>query len=534
MPYPRLYSEATAAGDHLRATLDWDAMVAQWRGFTPSGTFKSPYDFVIVYDGVDYYACNAFQVVYGGPDDAGGVDGGDAAAVINAAVASDKYVFIAGSDYDLNGTDISIVGVSNCTIVGAGRGHTVLQNGAILKNDAGATYNIVIRDLTVDANNLANHNCINLGTNTYSPRIINCELKNTNNYFLLDWAGVDNLIVEDCVFSDGGLTVAVDNCAGAQLKTTNNTSIFRNNYFVKNASAGSALLTTGATGNILIEGNAFIDLSNLAYAAVSIENFYGTCKSIQVVNNYAYAVPITVGNNAVNQMEYVNISNNIIQGLAATTNGGGGIICQKAERAVISGNILLDGVYGIFMLNIDSVIASNNILHNTDIDSAGLPTTAAFYLSGCGVARVQGNTVTDDAGTTPYAIHYTGGDVYIQDNTFKGPFTTACLSCGGATNYAKITNNSLVGSVIGLASVTTKDVHGNTGFVTESWGKETGVSPILNVAHGLSGAPTTIILTGAGTTPFSATFWGENATDFDIYHDAGVSTGIAWYAKYKP
>lgn len=52
-------------------------------GFTASGTFRSTADYVITFDGTDYYASSAYQTVYGGPDDTGGVDGALFSDVIN-------------------------------------------------------------------------------------------------------------------------------------------------------------------------------------------------------------------------------------------------------------------------------------------------------------------------------------------------------------------------------------------------------------------------------------------------------------------
>jgi hypothetical protein len=44
--------------------------------------------YIITTDGTDYYCTNGFRIIYGGPRDANGVDGGDPVAVIQAAVNS--------------------------------------------------------------------------------------------------------------------------------------------------------------------------------------------------------------------------------------------------------------------------------------------------------------------------------------------------------------------------------------------------------------------------------------------------------------
>jgi hypothetical protein len=66
-------------------------------GFTPSGTFISPYSYIVswsIVSGVTYYsASNAYQILLGGPLSAG-VDGTDFDAVMNAAVAASSYVYV--------------------------------------------------------------------------------------------------------------------------------------------------------------------------------------------------------------------------------------------------------------------------------------------------------------------------------------------------------------------------------------------------------------------------------------------------------
>ena len=96
---PRYYETAIAEDTHLLdPAYDWKEMVLRINGFSPSGTFLSPYDFAIIFDGTYYSACNAFQVIYGGqywdedpvdPEHSGsgnGVDGTSLLDVTQAAV----------------------------------------------------------------------------------------------------------------------------------------------------------------------------------------------------------------------------------------------------------------------------------------------------------------------------------------------------------------------------------------------------------------------------------------------------------------
>src|SRR4030067_1527565 len=59
--------------------------VDKLNGFAPSEAPRQIVTLVISSDGADWHASNAYQTIYGGAGDVGGVDGADAAAVIQAA-----------------------------------------------------------------------------------------------------------------------------------------------------------------------------------------------------------------------------------------------------------------------------------------------------------------------------------------------------------------------------------------------------------------------------------------------------------------
>lgn len=86
--YPRTYAQATAMGDHLNEH-DWDAVVAAYNGTTVTGVRAYPFDYLIRFNGDDYEAIDsAHNIVYGGEDDAGSVDGATLAAVWQACINS--------------------------------------------------------------------------------------------------------------------------------------------------------------------------------------------------------------------------------------------------------------------------------------------------------------------------------------------------------------------------------------------------------------------------------------------------------------
>jgi hypothetical protein len=129
MSYPRTYP--TGTGDNKLDEKDWNAMKNRIDGFTPSGTFVSSYTYVVSTDGTDTYASNAFQTVYGGPDDAGSVDGGDAYAVINACIsniASTGSIFITAGVYTL--TSGLVIDGKAISIYGEGPGASELRGSS--------------------------------------------------------------------------------------------------------------------------------------------------------------------------------------------------------------------------------------------------------------------------------------------------------------------------------------------------------------------------------------------------------------------
>ena len=65
----------------------WMAAVESWRsGFVGTGTYVNNYDYIVIKNGSDYEANNAFQTIYGGAADAGGIDGADGYAVIQECI----------------------------------------------------------------------------------------------------------------------------------------------------------------------------------------------------------------------------------------------------------------------------------------------------------------------------------------------------------------------------------------------------------------------------------------------------------------
>jgi len=310
---------------------------------------------------------------------------------------------------------------------------------------------------------------------------------------------VDNLLVEGCIFNDGGLTEAKDNAAGGQLTTTNRVSTFRNNLFIKINSLGGGMLTTGATGNLIISNNAFVDLSGNSYAAVSIENSYGACKNIQVIGNYAYGIGFAVGQILTYTLGHVQIIGNIVEG-TGPTGIGTGIIRGIGKMVTIKDNQITNTVYGIHAAvpaGGGEIVVANNLIKNTNITSAtSIFDKGGIYLAAnteTAVAKISGNIITDDSGTTPHGIR-TGNSpnmrLYLEGNVFQGPFANEAIYITSTLGFLYMVENNINGTVL-LGTITDKTIKRNYGYTTENSGTATIVAgnSYVDVPHGLSIKP---------------------------------------------
>ena len=462
-------------------------------------------------------------------------EGSDHASVIQAALdaaaPAGGRVFIGRGTYDLGGKQLSIAGKSNISIRGEGMGATVIYRGAIVKNDRAPTYNVEIADLTIDGG-AAVPKCVNLAAYSYNFRLKRVELKNSGDSFLLFWEGVDNLIVEDSIFYDGGLTQAADNAAGTQLYETEGRTVFRNCLFVKQRSKGGGLLTTGGTGNLLIDGCTFIDLSGNAYAAISIENSFGPVKDVTIVNCRAYgkSAGIRVGNSTANPVEKAVIANCIATGLVGAIN---------AKEVVIANCVVFNTGYGFYVSDSKRVAIANCVAKNTnyynespDYDKIGL------WISNNAVVRVSGLLVYDDQATptTPRGIGgYNNQYVYLEGVALDGPFKLDALSFDPRyTGTLLVFKDSRVNGGVGLGSWTRKIVEHVDGYATRASGVATipANSTSVTVGHGLALAPSKVLVTPTGNL---GAVWVENitSTSFTIRCSTApaADTAVYWYAE---
>jgi hypothetical protein len=110
MSYPRKSTTILAANDYCKEE-DWDAMVDAANGMNIAAgvTIQYPYSFIVRNVGGVYDAISGNgALTYGGSSDAGGIDGDDAAAVIQACVTAlaltGGIIFIRKGTYNIGST----------------------------------------------------------------------------------------------------------------------------------------------------------------------------------------------------------------------------------------------------------------------------------------------------------------------------------------------------------------------------------------------------------------------------------------------
>lgn len=397
-------------------------------------------------------------------------------------------VYIREGTHDFASTSLNLEAKSNIRLRGAGMDMTKILNGAIINTGTTTTNNIQLLDMTVDANSNRG-SCLNLQKVT-DMRLTNVKLANSSTSFLFNWSSSDRLIADKCVFSEGGQTGAADNCAGSQIKTTENESVFRHCIFSKASALGGAMLTTGGTGNLLVDGCQFYDSSGNAYGAVSIENSFGTCKEVRIVNCRAFGDWTTgafmIGNNA---------SNAIDRGLIDNCISTGAQKVQNATHATISNGMIYNSIYGYYM--VDNTVAklkncfaldTNRTNAASDFDKGGL------YANDNGYMEVAGLHVHDTTGFVPRGIRIgntaLGSNVaYVSDCNLVGPFSDSPLVLSNLL-FARVRGGNIVGTPT-IVSVTTLKINEVNGYVTENNGTATVASGSTSIAvsHGLSYTP---------------------------------------------
>ena len=140
------------AGTTLTVTDDAGNEEVDVRIAVSGGAAHGAYKYLVYYSAPDYYAEDwEGNIVYGGPDDNGGKDGEDAAAVINACLADGGTTLLRSGTYTvtssiiLNGDNTSLIGESwlNTTIQGDFNNDDII----VIGQSGAQRYRVSVQDL---------------------------------------------------------------------------------------------------------------------------------------------------------------------------------------------------------------------------------------------------------------------------------------------------------------------------------------------------------------------------------------------------
>lgn len=476
MSYPREYP--TSDGTAL-APEDWNAALSILAGFTPEGVFKSSYTFVIVTENIEgtdyYYACNAYQIVYGGPDDVGGKDGTDAKVVIQAALdasAGGGIIFIGEGTFTLSSNLLFSPTHNDITLCGSGKG-TVLQSSESLPAEQDA-YVIRIRGTSVDIRTkrvtIENLKVVGAEANHHPIHVYWSDECVIRNVWVVD--GEEGICilksnrneVSDCYIEDTGT-------AGVEVVSDSHYNIVRNNIF-KNCNTDTGIETSGSLRiwhgddtkickyNVL-EGNIIIDSNYYGYQGLG--GHYTTIANNVIIN------PAETG------MYWVDTGCSVTGNIIDMGGNDSAIQCNGA--ATIMGNYIynVEGTtqYGIEVREDGIIVVGNNI------DTAFI----GIYVASKDYAVIKGNVMTniaDDDGIRLTAATYCTVIGNILAGKRIGTYTTS--------DYNTLTENCV--STMLLAG-TNNIVRDNRGYITENKGSDSIANGTTSkvVAHGLDVTP---------------------------------------------
>jgi len=424
---------ATAeAGRHwynesLKKICFWDGTTIQTLpSAVGAGVYKLAPSFTIYTDGTDTYAMDEDgNVVYGGPGDAGGIDGANASAVIQAALdalTNGGTILIKTGTYTLNAkvtikhSKISLVGEDGTVLYCPFAGDKIYVNGGLT--------DVRISNLTVDCASQSGNAIYVAGDSLNHVLRLTIDYMKIFNAYPLNgidatWTYESKYLfnhIEDC---DGGLAVA----HGGQ-----------NNIILGN------ILKDNTHGFLFEDGDGSIIVGNINMGGGHGFQMFSMNECV-LADNISWE-----GEN--NGIYLLSSHNNLISNNKLYGNWRGGILIEDSNRNLIQGNVLRNNTSGgllyIYEIRLTGY-SSYNIVRNNYI-FVDHETWRADY----GIEEEPG-------ATTDYNI--------IEENYIEGVDVSGVRTIGANTKVRR-----------------------NIGYVTENSGTGTFTSGSQQawVAHGLS------------------------------------------------
>lgn len=519
-------AEILATPPYYGLPSDWDALKAFSDGFTPVGTFRSPYTYLIDQNtdgGTTYYgACNAYQTIYGGFSAAnhhiGTVDGADFDAVLAAALTAlgDKgKIHLKSGIYPINGINITNSGaVTDSTqqmieIEGEGLGNTILRgnttSAGASSTDGGFTdkawmmidsngtsgIRVYLHDFQIDGVHDSNANIVSglilrYGRDALIDRVFVRRASRNGINLVGPNLAFRGVTVQDCQVFDindqDGVpgTPAITHCSG--INTTGGAAdIFIKNNFI--GWIGYVDDMTDSLGNGISLSDSCIAEGNVIWAAKNGIQTYAGTKDHVITNNFidfTYTTGIFL-----DQSDMATVHNNTIR-----FPYGYGIYISDADKNSIQNNkFILRATYSslcfineIGTSDYNSVL-SNNCEHNG--------TVTWITINPCGDHSIfrnnQGHQPLGGIGT-PFkaantSISWIGNLATPTASTDYTVMHSDCIitstNSGNANNAILIKNPA--GATINPTPLSTLDGYYLPAKYKINWGAFTGAAPTVNI-----------------------------------------------------
>lgn len=298
-------------------------------GFTPTGVFSTANTYIFNFDGTDYSASNAYQLIYGGPDDAGEVDGADSVAVIQAVI--DDLAATGGSlhfklaEYNIEGLSLGLNPVDlhfnadlGTRFIGDGGGRLITFGGHAEDAGGNITFENIIFDTTMQEP-LDWCNAVSATGGTFSDiRFRNCQFYVSQ--ALQTTPGLNFEYTNPIYFTAAINGIWVDSC----------------NFYNNGTGTSRCIAIRGGGRNAWITNNMFYNMNNPAMCATGTENY--DFKGWHYINNkHVYSEGL---NFPCEGPDLENLENALISGTVeielgeldlGVGEGAGGIVCGSGS-----------------------------------------------------------------------------------------------------------------------------------------------------------------------------------------------------------
>jgi len=478
----------------------------------------------------------AGTIAYGGANNAGAIDGTDAAAVIQAAIdvlTSGGYIFIKRGTYPI-GTRIDHK--ENVWVYGEGIDVTILEDSAALdemwkQSNASNTF---LGGLTLEGNKTANKVLVVVREGAAGVikdiTFDSIKVRGTaaaGNWMVIFWDtlsewNLQNITLKNSIIEDyAPLKDAADNVAFSYLdgiKVLNTT--FRDlGYTI----FGFYTSKNGYYDNVTFDSNSNADF------VISGHNFVGKNLIFKDGEGFTIRCPEAT----LDETKNIQVS-----GVWSNITGTAIEISDSATRSTedVQVDAIIDTTddYGISIGG--STTGVKNVELNVwihDCDKTGI------YVNASGAkTKISGyifNNSQAGAGAHPAIVNH-GDDTqivnaYIYDD--QGAATQTKAITNEAGNILLWTGGLITGTVTINAGTIDKIRH-VAGYITENSGITGAIATGTAVNHGLAGTPTSVTVTSAEAGPTDVYVDTVGAASFKINFGGGGNKTFYWTAEYAP